>query len=1519
MSLEAQRHAQTKRTGMKQPLTSLFEPLVARWFNDTYGAATEVQTRAWEAIAGGGHVLLTAPTGSGKTLAAFLWGLDGLIAGRWAGDCTRLLYVSPLKALNNDVRRNLLAPLQALRGLFERKGRFFPRIAVATRSGDTTQAERRRMLRQPPEILITTPESLNLLLSSAGGRAALTGVRTVILDEVHALLGSRRGTYLMTAVERLTRLSGEFQRIALSATVQPLETAARFVGGYSLQGSAGGPGYTPRPVAVIAPEAAKAYALHVRLPEETDAAEADPKAFWVPYAQRIKASVQANQATLIFTNSRQLCEKMTLLLNAGEGQRLAYSHHGSLSREIRRAVEKNLKAGLLKAIVATGSLELGIDIGTLDEVVLVQCPASVAEAVQRIGRAGHGVGQTSRGTFYPSHSMDIVTAAVLAEAVERGAIEAVQPPEAPLDVLAQVLVSMCAFEIWNPDALYDFIRTAHPYHTLSRRRFDLVLDLLEGKYGQTRLRELQPRISHDRVDGTLKVRKGALMTLYTSGGVIPDRGYYSLRHAESGARIGELDEEFVWEARIGQVFTLGAQNWRIQKITAGDVLVRPAPRGNPAPPFWKAENSGRGFHLSAMIGGFMETAEAELGKTAFDRRLCQTYHLDDRSRERLVAFLQRQRAHTGCALPHRHHLVIEYTTLGAGGGDGNQVVWHTLWGGRVNRPLAVALEAAWEEAYGQAPQIFASDDGLSFVLPREIEAEEMLGLVRAGRMEELLHRRLARTGFFGARFRECAGRALLLPRRRISQRMPLWLSRLRAGKLLAAVAGYRDFPILVETWRTCLQDAFDLPSLGRLLGELERGEIAWTAVRTAAPSPLARSSAWHPVNEAMYAADTGAPPHSGGLTDDLLYEITLDPGLRPRIDVRLAAAFEEKRQRLALGYSPDSPGELLDWVKERVVVPGSEWQALLAAMERDHGPAAREFADGAADKLARLRRPGGVPEMEGELILAREGLALWMAAFKEEPPADVALLSGRSLSPEQWQGEAADDGEADLTPRALLIAQWLRFYGPRPRAAFGRLLGLAPDRLQPVLDELTEARLVVAGPLLQPGDGHDVCDRENFEILLRLARRQAAPVFDALPADHLPLFLARFQGLTRPGSNSDNLARRMDQLLAWPALAGLWETDLLPARLAGYRPESLDRLMQEKDLLWLGEPGRKILFCYENELDLAAADGPAEPPDQGAPAAAGGLAGLFPDPGGRYPFSSLERGSGLDAAELNGRLWSMVWQGRVTNDAFGALRRGVETRFEMRTAAQSGLDASVRTRAGRRSGRSAFQRRRASRPGIGNWYLVPYPPVSDDPIETEELNKDRVRLLLDRYGIVFRELLARERPMLQWRHLFRALRVMELSGEVQAGHFFQGIQGLQFVSPRAFKLLRRDLPRDAVFWLNALDPASPCGLGLEALQPDLPRRLPGCHLVYHGTHLVVVSRQQVRRLDIHVPADHTRLADYLAFLQYMLTRPVRPLGSLRVETINGAPAGQQKAYLSVLARLFEVVGDPKGVSLYNRF
>jgi ATP-dependent Lhr-like helicase len=1490
----------------RDPL-SLFDPLVADWFRRRYGAPTPIQAQAWPVIAGGRHLLITAPTGSGKTLAAFLWALNQWLAGRWETGRTHVLYVSPLKALNNDIQRNVIAPLAELREHFGRQGRPFPDIQVLTRSGDTPAAERRRMLRRPPEILITTPESLHLLLSSHGGRSLLGHIQIVLLDEIHAVLAGRRGTLLASAVERLTLLSGEFQRIALSATVQPLEAAAGFVGGFRLEGPPSQPKYVPREVRVLAPAAVKSYDIAVHVPEVPEGPR-DPNDFWDGFAQMIREHLQSNRATLIFANSRRLCEKLTFLINRDQAELLAYAHHGSLAKEIRAEVERNLKAGLLKAILATGSLELGIDIGALDEVILVQAPWSVAEAVQRIGRAGHGVGQVSRGTFLTAHPADMVNSAVVARAVAQGDIEPLLPLAAPLDVLAQVLLSMLAFDAWHPDDLYAFIRTMAPYRDLSRRMFDLVVDMLAGRYEESRIRELQARISHDRIEQRLAARKGSLQALYASGGVIPDRGYYALRHAHTGAKIGELDEEFVWEARIGQVFTLGAQNWRIRRIGHSDVGVLPAAPGKPAPPFWRAEANQRGFHLSEKIGLFLERAEARLEASNFAAELIGEYAMDSAAARRLIEELKNQRVYTGAPLPHRRHLLMEETSLGTGRAAGRQVICHTLWGGRVNRPLSIALEAAWEERYGTTPQIVCTNDSISFLLPPDLSGEALLDLVRPETLDALLHRRLAQTGFFGARFRECAGRALLLPRRYINQRMPLWLTRLRAQKLLAAVAGYADFPILVESWRTCLQDEFDLPQLRRLLQELQSGEIARGYVQTAFPSPLARGAVWQQVNLHMYQSDAPAPESGGRLSTDLLHEVTSTPGLRPMIDADLAARFQEKRQRLAPGYAPDSADELLLWLKERLVLPGPAWQALLQAAARDHRLDIDDLLRSLAEKVLLLR----TDRAKGPTLMAARELlpALREGLYRPLGDAlDVTLLDGVPRPAEALPKKSRAGADRPLSPAAEQLGQWLRFFGPQAPAAIAEALGLPLPHLTPLIAELAEAGLIIVGPLLKGGTAEEICDQENFEILLRLGRKAAQPVVEARPLPQLALFLARHQGLTQPGGR-DDLTERLNQLLCWAAPAGHWEREILPARLTDYHPDWLDGLMQHHDLRWIGRESQKVLFCFQEELDLLA-------PQAKAAGNTREIEKFFPDDRGRYPFGALEALAPGPAAALNDLLWHWVWQGKVSNDTFAALRRGVETGFKMpdvRTAAAAGHP--------RRPGRSLFQRWRGARPGIGNWFRLSYPnggsDDGEDLLAREERNKDRVRLLLDRYGIVFRELLARELPMLRWSPLFRSLRLMELSGEVLAGHFFDGIDGLQFIAPEVLPRLVQALPEDMVFWLNALDPACLCGLELPQLRGRLPRRLPGVHLVYHGARPVVFSHGLGARLEILVPADHPRLAEYFGFLDHLLARRVMPLRAIGVQHINRAPAPRQEAYVAALAKRFEVTVDPKEVTLHRR-
>ena len=1501
-----------------------FHPVIRRWFRQTYSGPTEIQLLSWPIIASGEHVLLTAPTGSGKTLCAFLWAVNQLLTGAWPSQSTGVLYVSPLKALNNDIRRNLVHPLREIRERFASEGIPCPEIRILTRSGDTPPRERQQMLRRPPEILITTPESLNLLLSSPRARENLRSLRTVIVDEIHAIAADKRGTHLITAVDRLVLLSGEFQRLALSATVKPADRIAAWVGGYRLirepgapagdgETARGDPVYRKREVAILQSTSCKQLELAVGSPglldkkkdisPKPDPTEPTPgsarEAFWSGLVAAIKSRIRANRSTLIFTNTRRHAEKLARLINEGEETQLAYAHHGSLSKEIRLVVEQKLKDGELSAIVATSSLELGIDIGSLDEVLLVQTPFSVASALQRIGRAGHGVGEVSRGRLYCTHGRDLLNAAQMVRSVAEQDIEEIHPVEAPLDLLAQIVLSMTAVRAWWADELYETLRAGSPYHNLSRKQYDLVLEMLAGRYADQYLRELKARLSWDKLDNTLRAKRGALPLIYRSGGTIPDRGYFDLRIQHGGAKVGELDEEFVWERKVGDTFNLGTQNWKIVRIDSKNVEVVPWNGPINITPFWRAEKAGRGFPYSERVGLFLESCNESLNRHAYEQMadaLVSECSFDRASAESLVAFLKQQRGITGCGLPHRHHLLIEHVEGLLARASFSRVILHTLWGSRVNYPFSLILEAAWADKHRESSIEVLADDDCILIIPSDPEgfsADELLSLVQPRNVEKLLRSSLEGSGFFGARFRENAARALLLPRSNLDRRIPLWLTRMRAKKLLEGVVAYGEFPILLETWRSCLRDEFDLPSLELVLSELQQGQIRRSEIWTNCPSPFAENISWIQTNEHMYRGDGLSVRGGSAVGEEVIREILYSTSLRPRIAPELTVELQSKLQRIAQGYAPAPGDELLDWVKERLLVEDCEWQQLIEAVRRDHGPDLGYedlITEEIANKLVRHRLPGA---------------ELWMVSALEQMPKilrSLASAGARDLDELIEQLEVDEQFFSSGSPARLrrftastragqegvehhlsaLIAEWLRFYGPVPLSWIAGCFGLTPAGVGSLLDAPAQSGTVVLDQLTRQASDLQVCDAQNLEILLRLTRKGGRPSFTALKLDRLPLFLALQQGVGdrgRRNGNLEDLRRVLESLFGFPAPLRLWEEEIFPARLKPYYGSWLDELLRGSELQWFGSGRQRIAFSFASDLELfLESEEPGETGEQQS---------LLPSSRGRYSFWDLVDHSGLTPADTTRQLWELVWRGELASDSFDVLRRAVAGGFRP-PPGRSGGRGDRRVSRRRAPGRVGYNRWRASHPLAGSWYGIERGPAGD-LLEEEELARERVRQLLQRYGILFREIVTRELAPLQWSRIFRTLRIMELSGEILSGYFFEGIPGLQFISHRGLHLLRAGLPEEAIYWINAADPASPCGLGLPIA--GLPARLASNHLVYHGSRLVLVSKRRGAEVALRVKPEDSSFPEYLQLFTNLLNRDVAPRKSIRVEKINGSAPG----------------------------
>ena len=1466
-----------------------FHPLVREWFEANVGTPTAVQSEAWQRIAAGEHVLAMAPTGSGKTLAAFLHAISLLVSGALPSEGLSVLYVSPLKALNEDLRRNLELPLAGIARLFAERGEPCPEIRVETRSGDTPQSQRRRFLSKPPAILCTTPESLSILLDSPRARPVLAGIRLVVLDEIHAVAGSKRGSILASSVARLALLAGEFQRVALSATLKPAEEVARFVGGVALERDDDGKAaYRERRVAIVAPPQAKTIDFRVLWPRAGAAAgtamgaapgggEAESR--YDAIIPAIAARLPEVRSLLVFTDSRRRAERMAFLLNEAVGPGTAWAHHGSLAREARLVVEERFKAGELKCVVATASLELGIDIGSVDEVVLAGAPPEVSSALQRAGRSGHGVGHVSKATVYPFHGMDLLLAAAVLEGAEARDVEAIRIPRAPLDILAQQILALAVERERHCDELFDVVRSFPPFERLARSLFDSTLDMLAGRYaargpgGTSRIRELEPRVYLDRATGMVRARDSARFLLLSSGGAIADRGHYSMRIAGSKTRIGELDEEFVYERKVGDAFSMGTQSWKIVDIGPEAVEVAPLGHGADFIPFWKAEGRFRSpvvsdrllglldrFSATAVDGGRRAAAIAPaaprgagLDREAVEAILEGECGFEPEAARVAASFVAAQEAAAG-RLPGRCAISIEAYGDPARRGEAHCVVIHTLRGGGINEPLGLALAAAFEEAGRLAPEVISDDNFVLVILPGgageggapyaggpEEAAATVMGLLGGlgshSRVEALVRHRLEGSGLFGAEFRENAGRALLIPRGGPGKRNPLWVTRLRAKRLFDAVSGYPDFPITAETWRSCLVDLFDMDGLSELLEGIASSRIGLSSFVSRVPSPFAREAIWKETGEYMYRGDEMARHPTSSVSDNVIKAAVASSRLRPRLDSGLIADFARKAKRLLSGWGPADSLELAEWVKERVLIPADEMGELVAA--------------------------GGL------------GLA---AALETDPCVggrlETVTLEGAS-QPVLVHVERLEELRAEP---AAFLAEWLRREGPVAPSRLRAVFGLGEDRLSTLLDGLEDDGVVVVDEFRKEGGELEVIDSENLEILLRLARKAARPELSARPVRDLFRLVARLQHLDRPMEGAPpvrsgpaanamaDIAPVLDALAGFGIPVGLWEGEILACRLSPYDPRSLDFELASGKRLWFGAGREQVAFCGVEELELFGG---------------GSASALMPEDRATCDFWSLKSALGKDSRATALALWAEAWKGSLSSASFEPLRLAMRNRFgrDLPELEDEGGPGAAREGASRerRIPRALRERWRAGAPVAGEWFSLGLPPAEPDAIDQEELSSARVRILLRRYGVLARDLLERELPALRWGAIFPALRRMELSGELLYGRFFEGLDGPQFMSPEAFELFKTldDLPSPAPLWLNALDPAAPplalaCGPG--SVGPRFPPRLAANRLGVAGGRLVAVLSRSGTHLEIADDLDEAGAAALFGCLRGLRSR-----------------------------------------------
>jgi ATP-dependent Lhr-like helicase len=1376
------------------------------WFKDAFAAPTPAQRAAWPAILEGKSTLLVAPTGSGKTLAAFLCALDRLLFSpepERLARC-RVLYVSPLKALAVDVERNLRAPLAGIERTADRLGIEHRSLEVAMRTGDTPAAERARFQRRPGDILITTPESLYLLLTSQA-RDSLRSVETVIIDEIHAIAPQKRGSHLFLSLERLEALRDpalpRLQRIGLSATQKPLDEIARLLGGFET-GASGA--LTPRPVDIVDARSDRMLELTIEVPVEDmsalksqdtpaalrdKAADGSSRSIWTSIHPRLVELVRAHRSTMVFVNNRRLAERLSSAINETAGEPLSRAHHGSVAREQRVEIEDALKSGRLPCIVATSSLELGLDIGAVELVVQIEAPPSVSSGIQRVGRANHHVGGNPRGTMFPKHRGDLVACAEAARRMRAGDIEATHYPRNPLDVLAQQIVAIVASEpSMHVDALFELVRRAAPFTELTRPTLEGVLDMLTGRYPSDEFAELRPRLTWHRTKGLLEARKGSKRLAIVNAGVIPDRGLYGVFLAggddeKKSRRVGELDEEMVFEAREGEVFVLGASSWRIEEITHDRVLVTPAPGQPGKMPFWHGDRTGRSVELGRGIGALLRHVSRE-SDAAAEERLVGQHHLSEVAARNLVRYV-REQTEAPYLLPTDRQIVVERFMDEVGD---TRVCVLSPFGARVHAPLSICIAEKSRLELGTVAESVYTDDGIVLRFPEAGETPDLSVLLPSpDEVEELLVNALGQTALFASHFRECAGRALLLPRRHPGKRSPLWAQRKKAADLLQVASRYGSFPILLETYRECLKDVFDVPALSALMAEVKSHKLRIATVDADKPSPFSVNLLFSYVGNFIYEADAPlAERRAAALAIDhtQLRELLGQVELRELLDP--VAVAEVGHMVARRDHPPRHPDELHDLLLFLGDLSNEELHTRLSGREDE---LLAPLLDGR--RVVRVRIGGE------DRVIAAEDTGRYLHALGVMPPQGMPLAFL----------------EKPAEPLVDLFSRYARTHGPFRVADAAARYGLRPEQAALALDLLVSRGRLMRGELHPELPGEFYCDAEVMRIIKR--RSLSALRKEIEPVDKLAYarFLLRHHGILRSGRGLDLVRKALERLEGAPLSLGALERDILPERVQGFQRSDLDLLLASGELVWRGvEPGaggqgRIALYFRDHFEELAP------PPVRASGPLVDKLRAALEARGAMF-FHDLARAVGAFPHDVLDALWELVWAGEVTNDTLQPLRS--------------------LARAGEPDRKRGVRVSRVLPGSEGRWTLLPASSA------TETVRRAALaRTLLARHGVLVREALKAEGVVGGFSAVYEVLRALEEAGRVRRGYFIEGLGAAQFAEPGADELLRSERePTDpgTPRLLAALDPASPWGSALPwpAREGARPMRADGAHVIVGG-------------------------------------------------------------------------------------